>query len=97
MALSADGLGRQLTGLPENYAFVSAQVPVADADAAAARAVDSLHLTNDFSGLFYQDTSVDEVHWITDLDATQQAAKDAFVAEYGSSLAPATTAPSGDG
>ena len=74
MALSADGLGRQLTGLPENYAFVSAQVPVADADAAAARAADSLHLTNDFSGLFYQDTSVDEVHWITDLDATQQPA-----------------------
>lgn len=97
VALSPEGLGRELTGEPENYSFVSQQQPPTDADAAAARAVDLLELTNDYNGLFYYVTSVDEVRWLKSPTEDEQAAKDGFIAKYGSQLGPAVATETASG
>lgn len=97
VALSPEGLGRQLTGHADNYNFISAQSPPLDAAGATARAVDLLELTNDYSGLFYQVSTPEQVRWLNTMTAAEQAAKDAFVAEHGAALGPAEVTQVADG
>lgn len=83
VALSDTDLVRVITATPANYQVISQLDPVEAADQAARRATSLIELTNDFSGLLYQVTSVDEIQWLQSLDADQQAAKDGFAAEFG--------------
>jgi len=97
VALSDSGSAVVLTGQPSAFNdMVRGAATISSDETAVSIATSFVDLTQDFVVASYRVASVDEIRWLSKLNASQETAKEKIIADVKDRLVPAVAQRSGD-